>query len=120
MALQQFAWGSLVQISASYWNKISYYFQIQVDIENIEPRQIIQACGYVAITLILQLGATLLVVMNSHLRNLSQMETIQSVQNLQLLKICVWVLLCLETRWILFALDRTWIVKFYEGGIVYF
>ena len=35
----------------------SCYDQIQVDTVNNEPSQIIQACGYLEMTVILQLGA---------------------------------------------------------------
>ena len=37
----------------------SCYYQIQVDNENIEQSQTIQACSYLAITIILQLRATI-------------------------------------------------------------
>ena len=37
--------------------KISYYDQIQIDNDNDERSQIIPACDYLAITVILQLGA---------------------------------------------------------------
>ena len=53
------------------------YYQIPVD-NIIEQSKIIQACGYLAITAILKLGATLEVVTDSHLRDLSQMESIQN------------------------------------------
>ena len=47
-----------------------------IDYENIEQSQIIQTCGYLALTEIQQMGAALQVVINNQLRDLSQMESI--------------------------------------------
>ena len=71
-------------------NKTSYYFQIQVYNDTIEQSQIIQACGYLAITVILLLGTTLQMVIHSQLRYLSQMERIQSAQKC----IIMWIMNC--------------------------
>ena len=43
----------------SCWNKTSCYYQIQVENYNIEKSHIIQVCGYLAITVILQLESTM-------------------------------------------------------------
>ena len=41
------------------WSKTSYSYQIEVDNDNIEQSQITQACGYLAITVILKLWTAL-------------------------------------------------------------
>ena len=80
MALQEFAWGSpRLKSRQSCWNKTNYFYQTQIHNDNIEQSQIEQACTYLAITVILQLGATLQVWINIHFdfRDLSQMESIR-------------------------------------------
>ena len=79
MALQKFAQGIRdSNLGGKALEKNNYYYQIQVKNDYIERYKIMQACGYLEITVILQLGATTWVLIKSQFTDLSQMESIKS------------------------------------------